>query len=112
MKVPARTLVTLPDSLSFATGDAIACGTGTAWGALQRLELRCDPTIAAFGRGPLGRSATQLAAALGVRVEAPDISEERLERAPDFGEIGRAPCTATVCPHVEVQWGRRHLTKP
>src|SRR3546814_6442538 len=39
MKCPARTLVTLPDALSFATGAAISCGTGTAWGALKRLEL-------------------------------------------------------------------------
>ena len=30
MKVPASTLVPLPDSLSFVTGAAISCGTGTA----------------------------------------------------------------------------------
>ena len=34
MKCPANTLVTLPDELSFDTGAAISCGTGTAWGAL------------------------------------------------------------------------------
>src|SRR5690606_19293930 len=85
MKVPARTLVTLPDSLSFATGAAIACGTGTAWGALQRLELRGDQTIAVFGQGPVGLSATQLAAAMGARVIALDISDERLARAREFG---------------------------
>src|SRR3546814_7791230 len=44
MKVPARTLVTLPDSLSFATGAPIAFGPGTPWGTLQRLEFRGDPT--------------------------------------------------------------------
>ena len=85
MKVPARTLVTLPDALSFATGAAIACGTGTAWGALQRLELRGDQTIAIFGQGPVGLSATQLAAAMGARVIALDVSEERLARAREFG---------------------------
>ena len=37
MKCPARTLVPLPDDLSFKAGAAISCGTGTAWGALQRL---------------------------------------------------------------------------
>src|SRR5207244_1532307 len=36
MKVPVSTLVPLPDSLSFVTGAAISCGTGTAWGALKR----------------------------------------------------------------------------
>ncbi len=85
MKVPARTLVTLPDALSFATGAAIACGTGTAWGALQRLGLRGDQTIAVFGQGPVGLSATQLAAAMGSRVIALDISDERLARAKAFG---------------------------
>ncbi len=30
MKAPARTLVNLPDQLSFETGAAISCGTGTA----------------------------------------------------------------------------------
>ena len=33
MKVPVHTLVPLPDALSFETGAAISCGTGTAWGA-------------------------------------------------------------------------------
>ena len=85
MKCPARTLVTLPDALSFETGAAISCGTGTAWGALRRLELTGDQTIAVFGQGPVGLSATQLAAALGARVIALDISEERLARAKEFG---------------------------
>ena len=31
MKVPVSTLVPLPDALSFVTGAAISCGTGTAW---------------------------------------------------------------------------------
>jgi hypothetical protein len=30
MKVPVSTLVPLPDALSFVTGAAISCGTGTA----------------------------------------------------------------------------------
>jgi 2-desacetyl-2-hydroxyethyl bacteriochlorophyllide A dehydrogenase len=85
MKCPARTLVPLPDALSFETGAAIACGTGTAWGALKRLALMSDQTLAVFGQGPVGLSATQLAAAMGARVIALDVSEERLERAKAFG---------------------------
>jgi len=85
LKVPARTLVTLRDELSFATGAAIACGTGTAWGALKRLELSGDQTIAIFGQGPVGLSATQLATALGARVIALDVSPQRLARAKVFG---------------------------
>src|SRR5262249_20904833 len=38
MKVPVHTLVPLSDALSFVTGAAISCGTGTAYGALKRLN--------------------------------------------------------------------------
>ncbi|HUA52935.1 MAG TPA: zinc-binding dehydrogenase [Candidatus Sulfotelmatobacter sp.] len=85
MKVPASTLVPLPDSLSFETGAAISCGTGTAYGALRRINLSGRDTIAIVGQGPVGLSATQLAAAMGARVIALDIGAERLERAKAFG---------------------------
>src|SRR2546429_5119430 len=35
LKVPARTLVPLPEELSFVEGAAVSCGTGTAYGALR-----------------------------------------------------------------------------
>ena len=85
LKCPARTLVPLPDELSFSTGAAIACGTGTAWGALKRLGLQGDHTIAIFGQGPVGLSATQLASSMGARVIALDTSPERLQRARELG---------------------------
>ena len=85
MKCPARTLVPLPDELSFDAGAAISCGTGTAWGALRRLGLSGDQTVAIFGQGPVGLSATLLAAKMGARVIALDTGEERLARATQFG---------------------------
>jgi threonine dehydrogenase-like Zn-dependent dehydrogenase len=85
MQVPVSTLVPLPDSLSFATGAAIACGTGTAWGALKRINLQGGETIAIFGQGPVGLSATQFAVAMGARVIAIDISPERRAMAQAFG---------------------------
>ena len=85
MKVPAHTLVRLPDDLSFTTGAAISCGTGTAYGALKRLDLAGDETVVVFGQGPVGLSATQLAKAMGARVIALDISAERRKLAEDFG---------------------------
>ena len=85
MKVPAHTVVKLPEKLSFKTGAAISCGTGTAYGALKRLDLAGDETIAIFGQGPVGLSATQLAKAMGARVIALDISEDRRELATQFG---------------------------
>src|SRR5690349_15751748 len=83
--VPVRCLVPMPDELSLLAGAAIGCGSGTAWGALKRLDLSGDDTIAVFGQGPVGLSATLLASAMGARVIALDISGSRLERARDFG---------------------------
>jgi threonine dehydrogenase-like Zn-dependent dehydrogenase len=85
LKVPANTLLPLPDELSFAAGAAISCGTGTAYGALRRMNLSGNDVIAIFGQGPVGLSATQLATAMGARVIALDIGEERLGRAKEFG---------------------------
>ena len=85
MKVPVSTLVPLPDALSFVTGAAIACGTGTAWGALKRINLQGGETIAIFGQGPVGLSATQFAVAMGAWVIAIDIAPERRELAQKFG---------------------------
>lgn len=85
MKVPASTLVPLRDDLSFEVGAAISCGTGTAYGALRRIDLKGDETIAVFGQGPVGLAATQLATAMGARVIALDPSPERRGMAKEFG---------------------------
>lgn len=85
MKVPVRTLVPLPEALSFVEGAAVSCGTGTAWGALRRMNVPGGATIAVIGQGPVGLSATMLASAMGARVIAVDIAPDRLDRALDFG---------------------------
>jgi threonine dehydrogenase-like Zn-dependent dehydrogenase len=85
LKVPAVTLVPLPDELSFEVGAAISCGTGTAYGALRRIGLSGRETIAIFGQGPVGLSTTQLAKAIGARVIALDMNEERLILAKELG---------------------------
>jgi threonine dehydrogenase-like Zn-dependent dehydrogenase len=85
MKVPAATLLPLPDELSFEVGAAISCGTGTAWTALVRMGLSGRQTIAVFGQGPVGLSGTQLAKAMGAKVIALDVNEERLNLAKELG---------------------------
>src|SRR5260370_5919626 len=83
--VPVYTLVELPEELSFAEGAAIACGTGTAYAALKRLDILGRDTLAIFGQGPVGLSATQLATAMGARVIALDPSPERRAMATAMG---------------------------
>jgi L-iditol 2-dehydrogenase len=85
MKVPARSVIHLPDEVSFAAGAAVSCGTGTAFGAIERLELSGRDTLAVFGLGPVGLSALQLAQAMGVRTYAVDISPDRVALAKTFG---------------------------
>lgn len=89
MKVPAHTLIMLPDELSFATGAAISCGSGTAYAALRRMKVSGGNTVAIVGQGPVGLSATQFAAAMGARVIALDVSAERLVRAKEFGAMAQ-----------------------
>jgi threonine dehydrogenase-like Zn-dependent dehydrogenase len=98
MKVPAETLVALPEALSFATGAAISCGTGTAYQALRRMKLAGGDTIVVVGQGPVGLSATQLAVAVGARVIALDISAERLQRAKEFGAAATIDAKSNDAP--------------
>jgi threonine dehydrogenase-like Zn-dependent dehydrogenase len=85
LKVPANTMVPLHEELSFSAGAAIACGSGTAYGALRRMNISGRDTIAIYGQGPVGLAATQFAKAMGAKVIALDISAQRLERAKEFG---------------------------
>ena len=85
LKVPANTMVPLHDELSFTAGAAISCGSGTAYGALRRMNISGRDTIAIFGQGPVGLAGTQFAKAMGARVIALDVNPQRLARAREFG---------------------------
>ena len=83
--VPSRTLVQLPDELSFEEGAAISCGTGTAWNGLNKMNINGKDTVVVFGQGPVGLSGTLSAKAMGARVIAVDVVPERLALARDVG---------------------------
>jgi L-iditol 2-dehydrogenase len=94
---PGYSCVSMPDGLSFEEGAACACGTGTAFHAVKRLRLEEGESLAVFGQGPVGLSATLFAAAAGARVIAVDVVPERLDLARKLGAAialdGRAPDT-------------------
>ena len=85
MCVASHTLVPLQDDLTFTTGAAISCGTGTAYGALKRIGLEGDETLVVFGQGPVGLSTTQFGAAMGAHVIAVETSPERRALALEKG---------------------------
>ena len=111
MRVPANTLVSLDDRLSFATGAAIGCGTGTAWGGLDRLGDVGGATIAVFGQGPVGLSATLLATARGADVIAIDLESSRLAKAKALGAIATInPAETVVQEAIKDMTGGRGLS--
>lgn len=77
--------VPMPEGLSFEEGAACACGTGTAYQALKRLDVSGRDILAVFGQGPVGLSATFLGAVMSARVIAVDPVVERRELAKRLG---------------------------
>ena len=82
---PAYSCVQMPEALTFEAGAACACGTGTAFFAVKRLDPQPGETVAVFGQGPVGLSATMFAVSVGARVVAVDVSKSRLELAKALG---------------------------
>lgn len=60
--------VLMPERLSYEEGAACACGTGTAYDAVRRLNVSGRDTLAIYGQGPVGLSATLFGVATGARV--------------------------------------------
>lgn len=86
--IPAADLnvVPLPDDLDFITAAALGCRFATAYRALTAHgRVRPGDRVAVHGCGGVGLSAVMLAAALGARVVAVDVSEPALALA---GELG------------------------
>ena len=80
-----RYCLKLPDELNYMDGSIIACGGGTAYSVVKKLELSGDSRFVLFGVGPLGLASMLLAKAFGTQVIAVDISDDRLEFAKKIG---------------------------
>ena len=85
MVVHESTLVPMPDTIDYEVGSMIACGTSTAWLALEKLQISSRDVLAIFGQGPVGVAGTMLAAEMGARVIAVDLSDQRLKLAKEAG---------------------------
>jgi threonine dehydrogenase-like Zn-dependent dehydrogenase len=85
MVIDAHMCLPMPDVLTFEEAAAIACGTGTAYAAVKKLDVSGRDVFAVFGQGPVGASATVFGAATGAAVIAIDPVPERLELAKKLG---------------------------
>lgn len=93
--VHERACVPMPERLSFEEGAACACGTGTAYNAVRRLNVSGRDTFAVYGQGPVGLSATLFGVATGARVLAVEPIPYRRTLATRLG------CAAAIDPQAQ-----------
>lgn len=84
--VPETLCARIPDEVSFAEAPAAILGA-IALESLRRAQPTLGETFLVAGLGPIGLLAVQLLRAQGCRVLAADLSEERRERARQWGAI-------------------------
>ncbi len=80
-----RSLVALPDQLSFVDGAMVACGFGTSYAALQRLDVSGADRLLVVGLGPVGLGTALLGRALGAEVVGVEAMPARRVLAEQLG---------------------------
>lgn len=86
-----RDLIKLPDGLSYLDGACVACGFGTAYEALLRIDVSGRDRVLVVGLGPVGLAVGMLAKAMGAaEVIGADPSSERRELARRLGAVDTA----------------------
>ncbi|GAB3949563.1 alcohol dehydrogenase AdhP [Spirosoma harenae] len=75
----------IPDSLSFEEAAPILCAGVTVYKGLKETEVKPGQWVVISGIGGLGHLAVQYAKAMGMRVAAVDIQEDKLELARSVG---------------------------
>lgn len=79
-------LVEIPDSMSFVTAASLGCRFATAFrGIVHQGRVTAGDVVAVHGCGGVGLSAIMIAAAMGARVIAVDIADDKLQLAKTCG---------------------------
>jgi D-arabinose 1-dehydrogenase-like Zn-dependent alcohol dehydrogenase len=79
-------LVRLPDSVGFVEAASMGCRFMTSFhGLADQAEVRPGEWVAVHGCGGIGLSAVQIATALGARVIAVDVADDKLAFAKELG---------------------------
>lgn len=79
-------LVRLPDGIDFVTASSLGCRFITSFRAVvEQGKVIPDQWVAVWGCGGVGLSAVMIAAALGAKVVALDITNEKLDLARSLG---------------------------
>jgi threonine dehydrogenase-like Zn-dependent dehydrogenase len=81
-----RDLVDLPAGLSYVDGACVACGFGTCYEALKRVDVSGDDRTLVVGLGPMGLASLMIAKGRGsTTLIGVDVCEERLALARKLG---------------------------
>ena len=85
MLAEERTLVPLPEPLTFLDGAMVACGLGTVYAAALRAQISGLDRVLITGLGPVGLGAILLCQAMGAEVVGVEANAERRELARGLG---------------------------
>jgi propanol-preferring alcohol dehydrogenase len=85
VKAPATHATRIPDGLASVEAAPLFCAGVTVYRALKQSNISPGQRLAVFGIGGLGHLAVQIGCAMGARVTAIDISEEKLALAQSLG---------------------------
>ncbi len=80
-----RTLIALPDELSYLDGAMVACGVGTAYAACSRADVSGRDAVLITGLGPVGIGMALLCKAMGAQVVGVEAVPERCDIARQLG---------------------------
>ncbi len=84
-RVPASNLVRLPENVTFAEGALLSGAMASPLHSIRRADVTSADTVAVFGVGGMGMHTIQILRAMGARIIAADIDQERLEFAKTLG---------------------------
>jgi len=86
MVAEEKDLITLPDQLSYADGAQVACGFGTVYEGIEKIDVSGNHAVLITGLGPVGLAAAALCRKLGAQtIIGVDLVQERLQLAKDLG---------------------------
>lgn len=99
----------IPDELSFLEAAPILCAGVTVYKGLKETDTRPGEWVVISGIGGLGHLAVQYAKAMGLRVAAVDITDEKLELARAVGaDLMINACREDPVSSIEKQIGGAH----
>jgi len=109
VKAPASHAAKLPDNLKFEEAAPLLCAGLTVYKALKNADLVAGQNVVVFGVGGLGHLAVQIAKALGARVCAVDVTDEKLALAKSLGAEAAINATTEQVPKQVRAFGGAHV---